>query len=96
MSDLIDRLRRAEWYCNRSEECMGTCDQRHARRNLPDPDTCHAAADALEAAEAKLATIDALHQTWDERRCIHCVQSWPCPTHRILHPEEGNRQEAQQ
>lgn len=55
----------------------------------------HEAADALEAAEAKLAAIDALHQpemepglhgTW----CHACDATvpWPCPTHRILHPEE--------
>lgn len=47
MSDIVDRLRQAEWYCGRSAECMGTCGERCARRNLPDPDEAHAAADEI-------------------------------------------------
>jgi len=56
--DIVTRLRQAEWYCNRSEECMGTCDKRHARRNCPDPDTSHEAADEIERLRA---AGDALH-----------------------------------
>ena len=55
------------------------------------------AADALDAAEAKLAAIDALHQPSRPERndiarwCQSCGTSWPCPTHRILHPQGGSR-----
>lgn len=46
----------------------------------------------LEAAEAKLAAIDALHNPSGMPRyqglCSQCDAAWPCPTHRILHPEE--------
>lgn len=52
------------------------------------------AADALDAAEAKLAAIDALHYPVTEaeqptRWCHHDGFSWPCATARILHPKEG-------
>lgn len=59
---------------------------------------CNRAADALEAAEAKLAAIDALHQPDASGLCQECPRAdgmftegygeWPCDTHRILHPEE--------
>ena len=59
---------------------------------------CAQAADALEAAEAKLAAIDALHRgeydtdpdsfTIGGVFCITDDEEWPCETHRILHPEE--------
>lgn len=48
----------------------------------------------LHAAEAKLAAIDALHQPavhsdgWVSHFCDCCDLWFPCPTHRILHPEE--------
>ena len=49
------------------------------------------AADALDAAEAKLAAIDALHtpvaSAWWSTTCRHDDCVWPCPTHRILHLE---------
>ena len=61
-------------------------------------DIASEAADALEAAEAKLATIDALHRkvvrltTGDVTVCPTCDEDtyglWPCDTARILHPEE--------
>lgn len=50
-----------------------------------------------EAADL-IAAIDALHQPgdvedyWTESNdpyCLECGITWPCPTHRILHPEDG-------
>lgn len=78
MSDLTERLRRM------MTNAPSSTNARIAAFN---------AADALEAAEAKLAAIDALHeQGTDETTgftfCYECTQLWPCPTHRILHPEE--------
>ena len=52
-------------------------------------------AEAMEAAADLLDAIDALHQPcpdlgkWQgERRCL-CDSLYPCPTSRLLHPEEG-------
>jgi hypothetical protein len=47
-----------------------------------------AAADVLDA-------IDALHQLdltpdhWGRWWCAECERRWPCPTARLLHPEDG-------
>lgn len=54
-------------------------------------DALDQAADALEAAEAKLAAIDALHRPDKNARCVVDWQPWPCADHRILHPEEGDQ-----
>lgn len=80
--DIVIRLRQAEWYCNRSEECMGTCDKRHARRNCPDPDTSHEAADKIERLRAELEeAYDACRYAladsprWQEN-CATVVATW--------------------
>lgn len=48
-------------------------------------------AEALEAAEATIAAIDALHRPDKNARCVVDWQPWPCADHRILHPEEGDQ-----
>ncbi len=47
--------------------------------------------ESLDAAEAKIAAIDALHSPYfDGSRdyCVHDEELWPCTTHRILHLKE--------
>ena len=48
--------------------------------------------DRITELEATLAAIDALHKPVDfhcATLCAECLDKWPCPTHRLLHPEEG-------
>lgn len=55
-------------------------------------DEYHAATlDALEAANSRLAAIDAFHMPsiGMAQTCCYCISSWPCTTHLILHPKEG-------
>jgi hypothetical protein len=87
--DIVTRLRQAEWYCNRSAECMGTCDKRHARRNCPDPDTSHEAADEIVRLRAVLDAIASLHtprHRLDPTWCHPCDDEWPCATYLLIHP----------
>jgi hypothetical protein len=45
-----------------------------------------------EALRAVLDAIDALHQPdSDGDICDQCLSEWPCPTVRLLHPEEADR-----
>lgn len=79
MSDLSRQLR--------DEASYATCAE------SVNADVLREAADALEAAEAKLAVIDELHYRVIHRPsqraiCRYCREFWPCTTHRILHPEE--------
>ena len=78
---------------------MGKCDKRHARRNLPNPDEAHKAADEIVRLRAVLDSIDALHwrktefpECGNDEWCGGCGWPWPCPDHLLLHPapEEAN------
>ena len=49
--------------------------------------------DEQKPLRAALSAIDKLHQR-DHRGyrdvwCVECSRYWPCPTARLLHPEEG-------
>jgi hypothetical protein len=50
----------------------------------PTPSELLAAADLLDA-------IDALHQPISDHGliCDECDHPWPCPTARLLHPDDG-------
>jgi hypothetical protein len=48
------------------------------------------AADEIERLRAERDAIDALHQPIGKPAgCCSCWKSWPCKTHRLLHPEGG-------
>ena len=86
--DLTDRLRRYADYADRINPTNTALVYSAELRQ---------AADALDAAEARLDAIDALHyldphprlDRSDRPYCVICDHTWPCPTRRILHPEDG-------
>ena len=50
-----------------------------------------AAADLLEAIDAlhqPRTEWDEWHECWLEPCCVHDGHPWPCPTARLLHPDE--------
>ena len=47
----------------------------------------HEPHDPLEIAADALDAIDAMHRDDGYRNCDCCAEDWPCPTHRLLHPD---------
>jgi len=72
--DIVARLRRAEWYCNASDEHMGYCNKKCAKRNLPNPDECRAAADEIERLRKELQESEDLLDEY--RRCEMDRNRW--------------------
>lgn len=91
MKDLIERLRKGRNYisgddCDRIADALEDALAEIARHHK-DFERWEAMADKGAQQVAKLAAVDELHHA-DEfgMWCCACEGSWPCSTHRILHP----------
>ena len=76
MSELTERL----WYASERVSPSDITMEAPPRGSLKWVEIqCAEAAKVLDA-------IDALHFPSDGA-CVGCVNPWPCPTHKLIHPE---------
>jgi lipopolysaccharide biosynthesis regulator YciM len=46
--------------------------------------------DVLDAIDALHQPLEIQHDSFTRYGCRNCGFTWPCPTARLLHPEDGN------